>query len=66
MTKFGISEHLFIDRYSFGHRFVPRGENWFLLPDMPILRHRDLGSCLDIDHCLSVIERSAWPAGIFR
>ena len=45
----GISERLFIDHHSFGDRFVPRGENWFLLPDMPILRHRDLGSCPDIE-----------------
>ena len=57
--KFGISKRLFIDHYSFGHRFVPRGENWFLLPDMPILRHRDLGSCLDI-------ERSADAHGSTR
>ena len=54
-----MSDSLFIDHHSFGDRFVPRGENWFLLPDMPILRHRDLGSCLDI-------ERSADARGNTR
>jgi RHS repeat-associated protein len=35
--------------------------NSVLLPDMPVLRHRDLGSCLGIDHCPLAIERSATP-----
>jgi len=27
------------------------GENQFLLPDTPIPPHRDIGCCLDVDHC---------------
>ncbi len=34
-------------------------QNPFLLPDTPIPRHRDLGSCLDVDRCSLIIERSA-------
>ena len=33
---FGMSDSLFIDHHSFGHRFVPRGENWFLLASIAI------------------------------
>jgi len=40
------------------------GENQFLLPDTPIPPHRDLGCCLDVDHCSLVIERSAEAFGI--
>ena len=34
-------------------------QNPSLLPDTPIPRHRDLGSCLDVDRCSLIIERSA-------
>ncbi|MHB1768610.1 MAG: RHS repeat protein [Phycisphaerae bacterium] len=36
-----------------------RGEIHLLLPDTPIPRHRDLGSCLDVDRCSLFIGRRA-------
>ena|GEM_PF-2738336 len=35
------------------------GENHLLLPDTPIPRRRDLGTCLDVDRCSLLVERRA-------
>ena len=40
------------------------GEDQFLLPDTPTPRHRDLGSCLDVDGCSLAVERIIGATGI--